>query len=110
MPVPHPPEFRRRAVELARTGDKSVSALAKSLGISQSCLSNWIRQAAVDEGRQGGLTTAEKKEMVELRLPVSECSARSPSRNSIEPHRPPADPSHPSWPWNGESQSASTSQ
>ena len=38
MPPPHPPEFRRRAVELARTGDKSVTALAKSLGISQSCL------------------------------------------------------------------------
>ncbi|GAA2738001.1 hypothetical protein [Actinocorallia aurantiaca] len=43
VPSPHPPEFRRRAVELARTGDKSISALTKSLGISQSCLSNWVR-------------------------------------------------------------------
>jgi transposase len=67
VPVPHPPEFRRRAVELARTGEASVSALAKSLGISQSCLSNWIRQAEADEGRGDGLTTAEKKELAELR-------------------------------------------
>ncbi|MEO3822754.1 transposase [Actinomadura sp. B10D3] len=46
MPPPHPPEFRCRAVELARTGDKSVTALAKSLGISQSVLSNWIVRRA----------------------------------------------------------------
>ena len=69
MPSPHPPEFRRRAVELARTGDKSISVLAKSLGISQSCLSNWVRQADRDEGirNDGGLTSAEKKELAELR-------------------------------------------
>ncbi|WP_165976011.1 transposase [Actinomadura rubrisoli] len=67
MPPPHPPEFRRRAVELARTGDKPVAALARSLGIGQSCLSNWIRQANAGEGRGDGLTGAEKKELVELR-------------------------------------------
>ncbi|RMI39012.1 hypothetical protein EBO15_31115 [Actinomadura harenae] len=51
--------FRRRAVELARSGDRSVSALAKSLGISQSCLSNWMRQADIEEGRVEGLTAAD---------------------------------------------------
>jgi transposase len=34
MPAPHPAEFRRRAVELARTGDKPVAQLAKELQIS----------------------------------------------------------------------------
>ncbi|GAA0969563.1 transposase [Actinocorallia libanotica] len=69
MPKPYPPEFRRRALELVRTGDKSISVLAKSLGISQSCLSNWVRQADRDEGirNDGSLTTAEKKELAELR-------------------------------------------
>jgi transposase-like protein len=67
VPPPHPPEFRRRSVELARTGDKSVSALAKSLGISQSCLSNWIRQAAIEDGDLDGLSAGEKKELAELR-------------------------------------------
>ncbi|WP_268920453.1 hypothetical protein [Actinomadura soli] len=36
MPSPHPPEFRRCAVELARQGDKSLVQLAKDLGISRS--------------------------------------------------------------------------
>lgn len=68
MPAPHPVEFRQRAVQLARTGDKPVAALAKDLGISESCLRNWMAQADADE--QGGaarLTSAEKKELAELR-------------------------------------------
>ncbi|MFI0453822.1 transposase [Actinomadura sp. 6N118] len=80
MPKPYPPEFRRRDVEPARADDTSVSALAKRLGISQSCLSNWIRQAEVDEGRREGLTSAEKKELVELLSPSSwSCRTRSSS-------------------------------
>ncbi|TDQ00628.1 transposase-like protein [Labedaea rhizosphaerae] len=68
MPAPHPPEFRQRAVELARLGDKPVAALAKDLGISESCLRNWMTQANVDEsGSATKLTSAEKKELAELR-------------------------------------------
>ena len=68
MPAPHPAEFRRRAVELARTGDKPVAALAKDLGISESCLRNWMAQADADDGgRADRLTTAEKEELTELR-------------------------------------------
>jgi transposase len=68
MAAPHPVEFRQRAVELARTGDKPVAALAKDLGISESCLRNWMAQAAADDGgRADRLTTAEKKELAELR-------------------------------------------
>jgi transposase len=71
MPAPHPVEFRQRAVELARTGDKPVAALAKDLGISESCLRNWMAQADADDGRSSSssdrLTSAEKKELAELR-------------------------------------------
>ncbi|OXM60045.1 MULTISPECIES: transposase [Amycolatopsis] len=68
MPAPHPPEFRQRAVELARLGDKPVAALAKDLGISESCLRNWMAQADADEnGSSARLTSAEKKELAELR-------------------------------------------
>ena len=31
MPAPHPPEFRRRAVELARQADRPLIQLAKEL-------------------------------------------------------------------------------
>jgi transposase len=68
VPPPHPAEFRRRAVELARQRSKPIAELAKDLGISESCLRNWLAQADVDEnGSQTRLTSAEKKELAELR-------------------------------------------
>jgi fatty-acyl-CoA synthase len=45
VPAPHAPEFRRRAVELAREKTKPVAELAKDLRISESCLRNWMAQA-----------------------------------------------------------------
>lgn len=38
MPKAHPPEFRQRAIDLARAGDKPVAQIAKDLGISESGL------------------------------------------------------------------------
>ena len=54
MPAPHPPEFRRRAVEFAREVDEDgsrkhpVAQLARDLKISESCLRNWM---AAERGR-----------------------------------------------------------
>jgi transposase len=67
MPRPHPPEFRRRAVELARLREKPVAQIADDLGISDSCLRNWLAQADIEEGRREGLTSRERDELVELR-------------------------------------------
>lgn len=69
MPAPHSPEFRERAVAPARLGDKPIITLAKELGISRSCLQNWLAQADADqEGPTSSrLTTAEKAELTELR-------------------------------------------
>lgn len=68
MPAPHPPEFRQRAVELAWLGDKPVAEVAKSLGISESCLRNWMAQADIDDrGSSTSLTSTEKTELAELR-------------------------------------------
>ena len=68
MPRAHPPEFRQRAVELARLRDKPVAQIATDLGISDSCLRSWMNQADLDEGRRAdGLTTAERDELVKLR-------------------------------------------
>jgi transposase len=68
VPAPHPPEFRRRAVDLAREGSKPTAALAKDLGISESCLRNWMHQAEVDEsGSDTKLSSAEKRELAQLR-------------------------------------------
>ena len=58
MPRPHPPEFRRRAVELARERAKPISEIARDLGISESCLRRWMDLAAVEAGRKEGTTSA----------------------------------------------------
>jgi transposase len=67
MPRPHPPEFRQRAVELARMREKPVAQIAENLGISESCLRNWLSRADIDEGRREGLSGNERDELVELR-------------------------------------------
>ena len=68
MPAPHPPEFRRRAVELARLGEQPIAAIAKDLQISESCLRNWMAQADADDGANSErLTTKERAELAELR-------------------------------------------
>jgi transposase len=62
MPPPHPPEFRQRAVELARQGSTPIAKIAKDLGISESCLRNWLHADAPD-----GNSGSENKELAELR-------------------------------------------
>ncbi len=67
MPRPHPPEFRQRAIELARLGDKPKAQIAQDLGISESCLRNWVKQDDIDGGVRKGLSTDERAELVALR-------------------------------------------
>jgi transposase len=63
---PYPPEFRRQAVELVRSGTP-VKLVAVELGVSQQTLRNWVRQGDVDAGRAEGLTTDEREELRRLR-------------------------------------------
>ncbi len=67
MPPPKSPEFRRRAVELARLREKPIAQIAKDLGIAESGLRRWMAQADVDDGKKEGLTTDERAELVKLR-------------------------------------------
>ncbi len=68
VPAPHPPEFCRRAVELARLGEQPIAAVAKQLSISESCLRNWMAQDDADEkGSEARLTSTEKRELAQLR-------------------------------------------
>ena len=67
MPRPHPPEFRQRAIELARLKEKPIAKIAADLGISESCLRNWVHRADVDDGVKEGLSTDDRTELVRLR-------------------------------------------
>lgn len=67
MPAAKPEEFRRRAVELARSGEKPVAEIAKDLGISESGLRRWMTQSDVEDGTAMGITRDERAELVRLR-------------------------------------------
>jgi transposase len=70
MPRTRPPyaeEFRLEAVELVRSGRRSLREAAESLGVSQQTLRNWVKQAEVDVGRREGVTSDEREELKRLR-------------------------------------------
>jgi len=70
MPRSHaayPAEFRRRMVELVRSG-RNPEELAKEFEPSAQTIRNWTRQEDLDDGRRSdGLTSAEREELSRLR-------------------------------------------
>ena len=63
----YPEEFRREAVALIRSGQRSLAEASRSLGVSQQTLRNWLRQEAVDAGQVEGVTSEEREELRRLR-------------------------------------------
>jgi len=68
----YPAEFKHRMVELVRAG-RSPEELAKEFEPSPNTIRKWTTQSDVDEGlRADGLSTAERKELRELRRKVKQ--------------------------------------
>jgi transposase len=67
---PYPEEFRREAVALIRSGQRSLAEASKSLGVSRQTLRNWLKQEAVDAGQAEGVTSEEREELRRLRREV----------------------------------------
>jgi transposase len=68
----YPPEFKEEAVRLVRSSSaqRSVSKIARDLGVSPGTLRNWVNQAEIDAGQREGLTTEEREELRRLRREV----------------------------------------
>ena len=64
-PSRYPEEFRREAVELYRSSDRSRVEVARSLGISDGSLAAWVKQAR--EEAESGLDPDERAELERLR-------------------------------------------
>ena len=74
-PSKYPPEFRREAIELVKTSDRPRVEVARSLGISDSTLANWMqdeRDAKSRETDPDGLSMTEREELRALRKEVIE--------------------------------------
>ena len=68
----YPAEFQRRMVELVRAG-RSPESLAREFEPAANTIRKWATQADVDEGlRAEGLTTAERRELRELRRKIKQ--------------------------------------
>ena len=61
------PEFRKDAVSLVIDEDRLIVDVARSLGVSDRTLGNWVRAARVERGERDGLTTEERSEFADLR-------------------------------------------
>ena len=69
-PSKYPPEFRREAIELVRSSGRSRVEVARSLGISDNTLANWIsadRERRERDADPEALTESERAELRRLR-------------------------------------------
>ncbi len=65
--TPCPPEFRLRAVELARTSGLTPRQVAEDVGVDPDTIRRWLRQADIAAGQRAGLATDEREELARLR-------------------------------------------
>jgi transposase-like protein len=65
MPRPYPREFREDVIRVARNRepDVRIKDIAKDFGISESCLTNWLAAADVEDGIKPGATAEENAEL-----------------------------------------------
>jgi transposase len=61
-------EYKAGAVRLVLDEGKTVSAVARDLGLTESSLRNWVEHARAERTKgKTGLTSAEREELVRLR-------------------------------------------
>jgi transposase len=66
------PEFKAEVVALVRQPGNTAGSVAREMGLTDSAVREWVRQAERDEGVRDGLSTAERAEMAQLRKELRE--------------------------------------
>jgi transposase-like protein len=71
-PSKYPPEFRRDAVAMVLDDDHSIAEAARSLGVNEGTLGNWVTKERIERGEREGMTADERAELADLRAEVSQ--------------------------------------
>jgi transposase len=71
VPRSYAPEFRRRVVELVRSG-RSVAVVAAEIGVSEATVYRWWAQDRIDRGERPGLSSVERSELAQARRRIRE--------------------------------------
>ena len=58
---PYPPEFRREAIRMLRSGVRTPRQLAVELGCAEQTLRNWQRRDEADRGERDDLLGSEER-------------------------------------------------
>ena len=71
-PSQYPPEFRRDAVAMVLDEDRQIADVARSLGINEGTLGNWVSLERKARAQGSALNLDERAELAELRSEVAE--------------------------------------
>lgn len=71
-PSKYPPEFQRDAVALVLDEGRSIADAARSLGVVEGTLGNWVGKARKARQHGTSLTVDERAELAELRQETSQ--------------------------------------
>ena len=65
-------EYKAEVVRLIRKSGKTVGAVSRELGLTETAVRRWVEQTEIDSGGgpAGALTTAERDELAQLRKRV----------------------------------------
>ena len=66
----YPPEFKAEAVRLVGSGDRSLTRIAKDLGVADQTLRSWVQHAERGDGGRDALAPNEREELRQLRREV----------------------------------------
>ena len=66
-PSKYPPEFRRDAVAMVLDEERTIADVARSLGMNEGTLGNWVVKERVERGERDGLSDDDRADLVELR-------------------------------------------
>ena len=77
----YPPEFKAEAVRLVGSSDRSLTRIAKDLGVADQTLRNWVQHAEIDDGLREALAPNEREELRQLRREVGTLRQEREIRN-----------------------------